>query len=269
MKKMTLFSTAFAVFFSHISCLEADNWAKTTPLTLAQTATIILTESSINSLENPKEVERLMVRIDSKINALMKEKAKNQAKLEASNTRLSDKQKDKIAAALKNLDSRLAELNTSKVDIDRLSNDAQHIYVFSNMGENGVTKSTDKEIVIHGANDALLIHEIRHISLWLQTGRSLKFNKDNLLMAIIPNGSYDELRAYRAQYAFLPNSLPRPLPTNIEDVSIAFVAKIRREDGTLAYPLIYQIWANNLKITITPNNVNESTQRVYMAAIAQ
>jgi hypothetical protein len=167
--------------------------------------------------------------------------------------------------AIKDLESRLVELNTSKGDIARLSNDTQHIYVFSNIGENGVTKSTDKEIVIHGANDALWIHEIRHISLWLQTGREFRFNKENLLMVVVPNGSYDELHAYRAQYAFLPNSLPRPLPNVIEDITIEFVAKIRREDGTLAYPQIYKIWASNLNIKLTPNKEKESMEEVYTA----
>ena len=245
MKKMTRLSLAIALFFSPIICLKANSW------------------------ENPKAIERLMVRINSKINDLKKEKAQNQAKLEEPNAHLSDKQRDKIASAIKDLDSRLAELNTSEADIERLGNDTNHIYVFSSIGENGVTKSTDTEIVIHGANDALLIHEIRHIALWLQTGRSLQFNRDNLLKVIVPNGTYDELRAYRAQYAFLPNSLPRPIPTDIEQVSIAFVAKIRREDGTLAYPQIYQIWANNLKITVTANNAQESAQRVYTAARTQ
>jgi hypothetical protein len=241
MKNRVRLSIALTFFFSNIICLTANSW------------------------EKPKAAENLMYRIEDKINALQKEKGQKQAKLEDPNTHLSDKQKDKITLSIKDLDSRLAELNTSKTDMDRLGNDKNHIYVFSSIGENGVTKSMDKEIVIHGANDALLIHEIRHISLWLQTGREFRFNKDNLLIVVVPNGSYDELHAYRAQYAFSPNSLPRPSPNIIEDITIEFVAKIRREDGTLVYPQIYKIWASNLNIKLTPNKVKESMEGVYTA----
>lgn len=241
MKNKALLSFVFAFLFLNTPCLKANSWEKT------------------------KEMETLLYRIDTKINALQREKAEKQTKLEAPNAQLSDKQKDKIEATVKDLGSRLAELNTSKGDIERLENDNQHIYTFSSIGENCVIKVTDKEIKIQGANDALLIHEIRHIALWLQTGREFRFNKENLLMVVVPNGSYDELHAYRAQYAFLPNSLPKPLPNVIEDISIEFVAKIRREDGTLAYPQIYKIWASNLNIKLTPNKVKESMEEVYTA----
>ncbi len=268
MKTITHFITVFAFCLTNALSLEAGNGTTINCFELAQTLVDTLTPNQ-QSWTDAKAAQTLINHIDNKISDLNNEKAMLQAKLAEPNAHLSDRQIDKIAAALKDLDSRLVELSISKADMDRLANDKNHIYTFSKIGENGVLKETDKEIKIKGANDALLIHEIRHISLWLQTGRSLQFNRDNLLMVIVPNGTYDELRAYRAQYAFLPNSLPRPIPTDIEQVSIAFVAKIRREDGTLAYPQIYQIWANNLKINVTPNNEKQSAQRVYMAAMAQ
>lgn len=241
MKNRTCLSLIFTFFFLNTLCLKAYSW------------------------ENPKQMETLRYRIDTKINALQKEKAEKQTKLEAPNAQLSDKQKDKMADAIKDLDSRLAELNTSKGDIDRLGNDPQHIYTFSNTGENSVVRKTDKEIIIQGANDALLIHEIRHISLWLQTGRNFQFSKNNLLMPIFADGSVDELQSYRAQYAFAPNSLPGVFPIDMVHVNIEFIAKIQKEDGTVAYPSIRQIWLADLKITEQQNELKQSTQGGYLA----
>ena len=72
MKKMTRSSLVLALFCSSIMYLKASSW------------------------ENPKTVALLLVRIDTKINELTKEKAQNQVKLEATNGHFSEKQKDKM-----------------------------------------------------------------------------------------------------------------------------------------------------------------------------
>ena len=246
MKNRACLSLVFTFFFLNTLCLKANSW------------------------ENPKQMETLRCRIDAKINALQKEESQQKAKLEAPNAHLSDKQKDKIAAAIKDLDSRLAELTISKGDIDRLGNDPQHIYSFSNTGENSVVRKTDKEIIIQGANDALLIHEIRHISLWLQTGRDFRFSRDNFLKPIFADGgSMDELQGYRAQYAFEPNSLPWSFHPNIEFVNIESISNIQKGDGTFAYPDIRQMWETNLRIAQSKAKLKQSTAVVYSTMASQ
>ena len=266
MKTITHFIAVFALCLSPIISLEAGSWATTNRNEFALTLVDTLITPHQQSWTDPKAAQKLINLINNKIRALNNEKAKLQAKLAGPNATLKDKQIDRMAAEIKDLDSRLIELAISKADIDRLANDKNHIYTFSKNSGNGIKKETDKELIIRGESDALLIHEIRHVSLWLQTGRPFRFNADNMLMTIVPNGCYDELWAYRAQYAFEPYSLPKPIPKDIDDISIEYVGRIRREDGTLAYPQIYQIWQNNSKITVTPNNVKESTPKRYMDA---
>jgi low affinity Fe/Cu permease len=241
MKNRTCLSLVFTFFFLNTLCLKAYSW------------------------ENTKEIETLRYRIDVKINALQKEKAQQSVKLEAPNAHLSDKQRDRIAVAIKDLDSRLAELNTSKMDIERLSNDKKYLYTFSQTGDNSVIRKTNNVIIIQGANDALLIHEIRHISLWLQSGRAFQFSKNKLLMPIFGDGSVDELQAYRAQYAFEPNSLPGVFPTDMAHVNIEYIAKIQKADGSIAYPSIRQMWQDDLRISQQRAKLKQSRQGIYSA----
>ena len=257
MKKTAHLTIAFALCFSNVLNLEAAN------IELTQTSVNTLTESSINSWEKPKAAESLMNRIDLKINALQKEKGQQQTNLDEPNVHLSDKQKDKITSSIKDLNSRLVELNTSKEDIDRLANDKNHIYAFSKTGENSVIRKTENVIVIQGANDALLIHEIRHISLWLQSGRNFQFSINKLLMPLFADGSVDELQSYRAQYAFAPNSLPGVFPIDMAHVNIEYIAKIQKADGSIAYPSIRKMWQDDLRISKQKTQLNQSTQGIY------
>jgi hypothetical protein len=263
MKNATQFIIAFALFLSNTTNLEAGSLNITHRL-LSSIFVGTMVASTNKSWKDAQAAKRLMTRIDAKINELTKESSKIQAKLDEPNAQLSDKQKAKLAVTLKDLESRLAELNASKADIDRLGNDPNHIYAFSAKGENCVIKINDNQILIQGTNDALLIHEIRHISLWLQTGRCLKFSKNNLLLPIFAEGSVDELQSYRAQYAFAPNSLPGVYPTDMAHVNLEFVAKIQREDGAIAYPSIHQMWEADLKISAQQAKLKQATQGVYV-----
>jgi hypothetical protein len=266
MKTITHFIAVFALCLSPIISLEAGSWATTNRNEFALTLVDTLITPHQQSWTDPKDAKKLINLINNKIRALNNEKAKLQSKLADPNATVKDRQIDKMAAEINDLDSRLIELAISKADIDRLANDKNHIYTLSRIGENGIIKETDKEIIIRGESDALMIHEIRHVSLWLQTGRPFRFNADNMLTTIVPNGCYDELRAYRAQYAFDPYSLPRPIPNAIKEVSIEYVGRMRQNDGTLVYPQIYQVWQNASKIVVTPKNVKESTPKRYTDA---
>lgn len=256
MKKITQLSLVFALSFLNALNLEASNW------TLKNTFV-----SPPESWEKPKTADNLRAHMDAKINDLTKEKAEKQAKLADITANLSEKQKDKITLSIKDLDSRLAELNTSKADMDRLANDPNHIYAFSQTDENCVAKRTDNAVIIQAANDALLIHEIRHISLWLQTGRNFQFSKNNLLLPTFADGSIDELISYRAQYAFEPNSL-QGHPTDMEHINIEYIGKIQKEDGSFAYPGIRKMWQDDLKIAEQQAKLKQATQGAYTANMA-
>ena len=264
MKNAAQFIIAFALCLSNTTNLEAGS-LNTTDCLMSSILVDTMVVPTNKSWKYPQAAQRLIAHIDAKINELTKNSSKIQAKLDEPSTHLSDKQKAKRAAMLKDLDSRLVELNASKADMDRLGNDPNHIYAFSEKGENCVIKVNDKEIIIQSENDALLIHEIRHISFWLQTGRSFRFSKDNLLKPVFADGSVDELQSYRAQYAFSPNSLPGIIPTDMAHVNLEFVAKIQRENGAIAYPSIHQMWEADLKIVAQQAKLKQSTQGVYVA----
>lgn len=263
MKKTTQFIIVFILFLSNMPSVKANNWTFTPPFTLASTLMDTIMETPNKSWKDPVAAQKLKAHIDAKIAHLNIEKAKNKAKLDDSKAHLTEKQEDKIAAIIKDLDSRLAELQISKSDIDRLGKDKNHVYAISEAGENCVIKETDREIIIQGANDALLIHEIRHISLWLQTGRSFLFNKYGFLVAIYQGGIVDEVQGYRAQYAFAPTSLPGRLPKDIEHINRAFLANIKKDDHSFAYPSIRQIWRDDLKMAEQQAKVKKTTQGTY------
>lgn len=268
MKKATHLTIVITLFFSNILNLCATEpcsvVGKFVQIRSTEQRSVALA-ANLKSWENPKTAENLLAHIDAKIKDLMKQKAEKQAKRDDPKAHLNEKQKDKITLSIKDLDSRLAELHTSKADMYRLSNDPNHIYTFSQTGENCVIKVNDKEVKIQGANDALLIHEIRHVSMWLQTGRSFRFSKYDLLMPIFADGSVDELQSYRAQYAFEPNSLPGAYPTDMQHVNIEFISKIQREDSAFAYPSIRQMWQADLKIVEQQAKLKRATYGTYVA----
>jgi hypothetical protein len=268
MKKTTQLTITFVLLFLNTLTLKADNCNPKTCFALAQCLSDTVTEPHTQSWEKPKAAENLKTRIESKIKELTKQKAENQAKQDDPNAHLTEKQKVKITSAIKDLDSRLAELHISKADMERLEKDTNHIYSFSDIGDNGVTKSSENEVVIHGANEALLIHEIRHISLWLQVHKNLRFNKYDLLLAISEGGFLDEMQGYRAQYAFDPQSFPRLHLTAIEQINMEFISKIERENGSFAYPSVRKMWQNQLKMAELETKFKQSTEGAISTTIS-
>jgi hypothetical protein len=238
--KITHLIIVFALILSNTAHVKASN------LTLSS-----LVNPNIKGWKDPKAAERLMAHIDAKIAQLNEEKARNQAKTTAKDAHLTDKKRDKIDNLLTDIEGRIVELTTSKTDIERLGRDANHVYELGETSENCVVKKPHNLIIIQGANEALYIHEIRHVSLSLQTKKGLEFSNSNLLMPTFADGSADELQGYRAQYAFEPTSLPHTYhyyPTALAHISIAFIGNIQREDGAYAYLGIQKTWQDLQKI---------------------
>ncbi len=192
------------------------------------------------SWKNPEIAVRLSLKIDAIIQRHNKIKANYQAKLLEKGNSLSEKQKATIAYNIKDLDSRISELITSKSDIVRLGNDKEHLYELDGEGrESGsqyIMKGKDKHVRIQGSCEAQIIHEIRHISLSLQSKNGLRFSRNNLLIPISPDGIMDEIQGYRAQFSFKSNSLPGIYPKYIEQVNLKYISEIQKTDGSYAYP---------------------------------
>ncbi len=250
MKTFTLLSFTILISYVHLYAYESEQREqKNLPVSHISNRMLDSSEKPIRltasigmSWKYPKTAENLMKKIDALIEKQSRNKVHYQATLNDKNSHLTEKQKDKIVYEIQDIDSRIAELLTSKADIERLSNDKEHVYDLDGNGrDNGahyIMKGKDNCVIIQGSCDAQFIHEIRHISLSLQDKRGLLFNRNNLLMPVFANGSIDELHGYRAQFAFKPNSLPGFYPKYLEDVNLAYIGSIQKDDGIYAYPEI-------------------------------
>ncbi len=250
MKTFTLLFFTILISFIHLYAYKSEQREQQNSpkvhnfiaLNNALTKPIKLTNSIGKSWRYPKEAENLIKKIDAIIEKHRRSKVHYQATLNAKEGHLTEKQKGKIAYEIKDIDSRIAELLTSKADIERLGNDKEHIYDLGGEGGDGgaqyIKKGKGRCVKIQGSCDAQFVHEIRHISLSLQDKRGLRFSRNNLLMPVFADGSVDELQGYRAQFAFKPNSLPGSCPKYIEDVNLTYIGSIQKDNGSYAYPEI-------------------------------
>lgn len=72
------------------------------------------------------------------------------------------------------------------------------------------------------------------------------FDKDGLLLANYKDGLVDEIIGYRAQYAFLPNSLPSSV-SSMNEIDLVFLASIRDENNAPVYEVLYQQYQEQIK----------------------
>ena len=222
------------------------------------------------SWKYPIITKRILKTILTKIHHLSTEKANYQVKLNDLSTHLTERQKDKIANEVADIESRLKELTISIADIERIGNDKAHTYDFDNFPNEGtyyVIKGKDNEIIIQGTIEANFIHEFRHLSLSLQSKKGLRFSRNNLLMPVNEDGIVDELQAYRAQYAFAPYSLPGIYPKKFEQVNLAYLGTIKLDDGSIAYPTIQNAFEENVKSAKSKLKTNQKDSSKTTIAI--
>ncbi len=157
--------------------------------------------------KDQKEADQLSDKTLNRMGELMTKNAK--LNYEIKNGELSDKQIKKLQKEVNSNNSLIGELQSSLCDIQNLGADQNHIYdLVNNTGvENHVYLGDDGVINIQGTNDALHIHEIKHVALSLNSAQGFQWNSDNLLMPTMGHGKDDEITAYKAQYAFSPTSL--------------------------------------------------------------
>lgn len=271
MKTFTLLSFTILISFVNLYAYESvQREQKKSPtihnfivLNNAVIKPIKLTNSIGKSWKYPKAAENLMKKIDALTEKHRISKVHYQATLNDKNSHLTEKQKDKIAYEIKDIDCRIAELMTSKADIERLGNDKEHIYDLGGEGRDGgaqyIMKGKDKCVKIQGSCDAQFIHEIRHISLSLQDKRGLRFSRNNLLMPVFADGSVDELQGYRAQFAFKPNSLPGFYPKYLEDVNLEYISNIQKTDRSFAYPSIQKMVDDDKRIAKNNKKIDKDS----------
>ena len=225
----------------------------------------VLVPSIGKSWKYPIIAERLQKKIFSKINDLNAKKANCQAKLNDLSSRLTERQKNKIEDGIAEIDNCIQELTQSIADIERVGHDKAHIYDFNNLTTKGlsfgvhyIVKGTDNVITIQGTTHAQFIHEIRHLSLSLQSKNGLRFSKNNFLMPVFANGIEDELQAYRAQYAFEASSLPGFYPKSYAQVNLTYLNSILLDDGSFAYSTQRNISVDETKMAKNTLKMDEN-----------
>jgi RHS repeat-associated protein len=200
--------------------------------------------------EDPKQRDYLIEKTNDRITSLREDNARLKEENEAEGT--SKKQIRKNNRTIQDNDARIEELGQTLLDIDALDKDQENLYKLVGPGIGGSEKHRvyqDPEtgvVKIEGANDALHIHEIRHVALSLSVDGFLDFNDKNNLKPVLSrrSGKDDEIQGYRAQYAFRPGSLPRSA-ANINSIDFKWVASLTTEDGSPMYKQIsdeYNYW---------------------------
>jgi len=207
--------------------------------------------------KDPAEAEKLKGKINDTKASLAKTRSKLEGKLNEEG--ISDKKKARLENRVADIDSRTESLDSSIADIDALGADQEHTFdLVSNSNEtNHVKKGSDGVINIQGSNDALHIHEIKHVSLSLSSEDGLQFNSKNFLKpALSSNGILDEIAGYKAQYGFSPSSLPGSVSSG-SGINLQYLAGLTKEDGSPVYPALFQRYQNGQK----QNRINKRAQK--------
>lgn len=85
------------------------------------------------------------------------------------------------------------------------------------------------------------IHEIKHAAEELRDNKKLDFYKGKL---INHSPSYQEVKAYKAQYAYSPLTMPKRV-YSMSDIRIGYVAGLIDEYGNARYPYVLNYYNKN------------------------
>jgi hypothetical protein len=156
--------------------------------------------------DKQEDADQLKRDIDTKIESLEKEisTSKNELKKDG----LSDDQISNYKNNIAELETRIANLNKSKIDIDLLGDDKENVYVLkegmSSTNKYGVTQGEDNKVYIATPDVAVSIHEITHVKQSLNAG-GLKFNDKKGLNYVNDKREVKaelEIEAYKRQYSY-------------------------------------------------------------------
>ena len=118
-------------------------------------------------------------------------------------------------------------------------------------------QGSDGVINIQGPNNALHIHEIKHVALGLSSDEGLQFGSTGLLQPTLSsNGMADEIQAYGVQWAYRPSSVPGSVGHN-GSINWTSLAKLRSSSGSYVYPALQRRYSNMKK----QERINRKMQR--------
>lgn len=194
---------------------------------------------------NPEEAKRLK----NKINSIISNK--NQTILELANSLINgDNDNDTnnlLQENINNLVNDVSDLNQSICDIELIDEDENKFDLSYGGEKNYVHMGNSGVIQIYGADDALHVHEIRHVARSLKSEKGLVFNDDNNLMYTTNLGIEDEIDAYGAQYSFNKNSLPDRVGSK-KDIDVKYLANMTSlSTGEAYYPWIRKAYNKRQK----------------------
>src|SRR5690606_5824713 len=194
--------------------------------------------------EDPKEAEKLKKSVQQVIDGLAKRKAKLEAKIEKREA--AGKSTKNQTNAIGRIDARTDQLETTKSNIDALGADQDHVFRLASGdnqgdGKHGVTPGSDGVIKIYGTNNALHVHELRHVALSLDSENGLEFNTNNSLRPTTTPGRLDEIEGYKAQYGDAGRG---PGAAGSDDGIVENIANLKDGRGNYVYPAIRQYYLN-------------------------
>ena len=143
----------------------------------------------------------------------------------------------KLDRGISSANDQVKELENAIKDIDKLGDDPNHEYYLvgaADNNQNHVYQGEGKEIKIQGPNDAVHLHEIRHVSLSLSRG-GLVFTSDGYLAPTTKLGFFDEQSGYRVQFSFNNNSIEKAVLKYIDQINLKFLGTYA-PDGAIIYP---------------------------------
>src|SRR5699024_1321381 len=157
--------------------------------------------------ENEKDAQNLEEKIENEQRKQKKDINRMQHKID--NKKLSKNAVARKQNRIENKQERINEMDKSLADIENIRNSEFTFRLVDGGALNHVMQGNDGVINIQGVNDALHIHEIRHVSMALNSEEGMQFSDEiGYLKTTQGIGLLDEMEGYKAQYAFRPSSLP-------------------------------------------------------------
>lgn len=195
--------------------------------------------------KDQKEADRLKKNIEKRKDQLAKRKEKLQEKIIKRQAK--GKNTENQERSIATIDSRTDQMNQTIREIDALGADEDNTYDLvrgdnQGGGKHGVTKGSDGVINIYGSSDGLHVHEIRHVSLSLNSGGLVFRNRQ--LTPTTPRGEVDEIEGYKAQFGYTGSG---PGSAGSDAQILDEIANLKDGRGNYVYPAIRQKIINRQK----------------------
>ncbi|WP_177183515.1 DUF6443 domain-containing protein [Olleya namhaensis] len=249
--------------FMNVDLLAEINQKEFSPYSYVKNNPIKFTDPSGMIWEDPSKAEDLKKSIRETKAGVQKEINRLQGKINSG--KLSERSIANKKERISNMNTRIKRMDGSIKDIDALGADKNNTFNLVNGGEtNFVEKRSDGVINIEGPNNALHIHEVKHVALALGSSDGLQFSSKNLLMpALSRDGKLDEIEGYGAQWAYKPSSVPGSVSAG-GNINWTTLAHLTTEDGNYVYPALRQKLLNynkQMKISKKMNKQREKNEK--------